>query len=64
MTTTGHITPAVRRYYRAAVADGNRAFAVELVGNAASREPARCACATPSGESPGPSCGLAFGSGT
>lgn len=36
MTTTGHITPAVRRYYRA-VADGNRAFAVELVGNAASR---------------------------
>lgn len=37
MATTGHITPAVRRYYRAAVADGNRAFAVELVGNAASR---------------------------
>ena len=37
MTTTGHITPAVRRYYRPAVADGNRAFAVELVGNAASR---------------------------
>lgn len=37
MTTTDRITPAVRRYHRAAtsVADGTRAFAVELVGNAA-----------------------------